>query len=24
MRILDIHLVEKDGGKSGRYVCGQT
>ena len=24
MRILDIHLAEKDGGKSGRYVCGQT
>ena len=23
MRILDIHLVEKDGGKSGHFVCGQ-
>ena len=21
MRILDIHLVEKDGGKSGHFVC---
>ena len=21
MRITDIHLLEKDGGKSGHYVC---
>ena len=24
MRITDIHLMEKDGGKSGHYVCEES
>jgi cyclic pyranopterin phosphate synthase len=24
MRILDIHLVEKDGGKSGHFISGES